>query len=115
MNAISNQNSERKHIIEEHTKTASSSMRKIVIALMITVFGLAFEQETFVFTSWKLKFAVILFVLYFGLDMFQYIYSVWNESKFRTINKKKTFYFFVLKFIPALIGLILILLEVIFR
>lgn len=115
MNTLTNHSSNRNSIIEKHSETASSSMRKIVIALLLTVFGLAFEEQSFVFTSWKLKFAIVLFVIYYGIDMFQYIFSVWIESSYKTFFRKIVPVCFILKFIPALLGLIFILLELLSR
>jgi len=104
----------RKNTITELSKIASNEIRKIIVALLITAFGLAFKDSGFNFSGWNLKIAVILFVFYFGLDMAQYILGVWKETPKGSGCKISPLFFFYFKFLPAFAGLVFILVEIIF-
>lgn len=103
----------RKNTITEQSEIASKEIRKIIVALLITAFGLAFKDSGFNFSSWNLKIAVILFVFYFGLDMAQYILGVWKETPKGSKYKASPLFFFYIKFLPAFTGLGFILIDII--
>jgi len=112
---VKDRQEERKNKIIESSKVASEEMRKVIVALLITALGLAFKEKGFVFSSEYLKWAVVLFVFYFALDMTQYIIQVWKETPTGANSRISSICLFYLKFIPAGIGLILILVEIFTR
>ncbi len=99
--------------IKENSLQASEVMRKVVTSLILTVFGLAFKDSNFNFSSDYLIWSFLCLIIYFAFDLLEYLISViCAQQRVKTATELKfRFTFFYGKFVFAAIGLILILIE----
>ncbi|MDA3817655.1 MAG: hypothetical protein PF486_09780 [Prolixibacteraceae bacterium] len=96
-------------ITEQYSKIVSSETRKIVTALIVTVFGLSYENGGFTISKHlALQIALGFFFLYLFLDISQYIRGITLAKNDNDANQisEKIYFLFIGKLIAAMVGLV---------
>jgi hypothetical protein len=96
-----------------NSKSASDSIRLVVSALLLPMFGLAYKENAFDFHSFQLFYALVLLSCYFILDVFQYLLATLNAHLFNNqVLSQVVIAIFYTKFFLGISGFLFILLSI---